>query len=83
VAVVGGQRARPHEREAYSRLQRYLEAAGLPRAGCTSFGTRPRSSVATPARAAEPVSAFLDHSSLQVTSVYLRRLEGGRGRGLE
>jgi len=29
----------------------------------------------------ESVSAFLDHSSLQVTSVYLRRLEGQEDRG--
>jgi len=29
----------------------------------------------------EDVSRFLDHSSLQVTTVYLRRLEGQEDRG--
>jgi integrase len=31
----------------------------------------------------EEVSQFLDHSSLAVTSVYLRRLEGDRDRAWE
>jgi site-specific recombinase XerD len=60
----------------YGNLRRYLKAAGLPLAGVHIF----RHSAAKLRRDAgesiENVSRFLDHSSLQVTSVYLRRLEG-------
>ena len=60
----------------YGNLRRYLKAAGLPLAGVHIF----RHSAAKLRRDAgesiENVSRVLDHSSLQVTSIYLRRLEG-------
>jgi len=60
----------------YRRFQRYLRAAALPPAGLHVL----RHSAAKLRRDAgssiEAVSSFLDHSSLAVTSVYLRRLEG-------
>jgi hypothetical protein len=46
-------------------------APAIPRSGC---GRDAGESV-------EDVSRFLDHSSLAVTSVYLRRLEGEADRG--
>jgi integrase/recombinase XerD len=59
----------------YSRFRRYLKAAGLSPTGIHVL----RHSAAKLRRDAgesiEDVSAFLDHSSLAVTSVYLRRLE--------
>ncbi len=60
----------------YLRLRKYLQVAGLPLSGVHIF----RHSAAKLRRDAgetvEEVSRFLDHSSLAVTSVYLRRLEG-------
>ena len=60
----------------YGNLRRYLKAGGLPLAGVHIF----RHSAAKLRRDAgesiENVSRFLDHSSLAVTSVYLRKLEG-------
>jgi integrase/recombinase XerC len=60
----------------YGRFRRYLRAAGLAPAGLHIL----RHSAAKLRRDAgasiEAVSSFLDHSSLAVTSVYLRRLEG-------
>jgi site-specific recombinase XerD len=62
----------------YGNLRRYFKAAGLPPAGVHIF----RHSAAKLRREAgesvEQVSHFLDHSSLAVTSVCLRRLEGDR-----
>jgi site-specific recombinase XerD len=62
----------------YGNLRRYFKAAGLRPAGVHTF----RHSAAKLRRDAgesiEQVSRFLDHSSLAVTSVYLRRLEGDR-----
>jgi site-specific recombinase XerD len=62
----------------YWTLKRYFKAAGLRPAGVHIF----RHSAAKLRREAgesvEQVSRFLDHSSLAVTSVYLRRLEGDR-----
>ena len=62
----------------YGNLRRYLGAAELPPAGGHIF----RHSAAKLRREAgesvEQVSRFLDHSSLAVTSIYLRRLEGDR-----
>ena len=60
----------------YSRFRRYLNAAGLPPTGLhvlrhTAAKLRRDAGVSI-----EAVSSFLDHSSLAVTSVYLRRLEG-------
>jgi integrase/recombinase XerC len=60
----------------YARFRRYLSAAGLQPTGLHIL----RHSAARLRRDAgesvETVSAFLDHSSLAVTTTYLRRLEG-------
>ena len=60
----------------YGNLRGYLRKAGLPPAGVHIL----RHSAAKLRRDAgesiEDVSRFLDHSSLAVTTVYLRRLEG-------
>jgi integrase len=60
----------------YTNLQGYLKDAGLPSGGVHLF----RHSAAKLRRDAgdsiEEVSRFLDHSSLAVTTTYLRRLEG-------
>jgi len=62
----------------YGNLRRYFKAAGLMPAGVHIF----RHSAARLRREAvesiEQVSRFLDHSSLAVTTVYLRQLEGDR-----
>ena len=64
----------------YSRFRRYLAAAGFAPTGLHVL----RHSAAKLRRDAgesiEDVSAFLDHSSLAVTTVYLRRLEGVEDR---
>ena len=64
----------------YSRFRRYLAAAGFAPTGLHVL----RHSAAKLRRDAgesiEDVSAFLDHSSLAVTTVYLRRLEGQEDR---
>jgi len=64
----------------YNRFRRYLRAAGLTPTGLHIL----RHSAAKLRREAgasiEAVSSFLDHSSLAVTSVYLRRLEGEADR---
>ena len=64
----------------YANLQRYLRDAGLRPAGIHIF----RHSAAKLRRDAgesiEDVSRFLDHSSLAVTTTYLRRLEGQEDR---
>ncbi len=65
----------------YGNLQRYFRLAGLPQAGVHIF----RHSAAKLRRDAgesiEDVSRFLDHSSLAVTTIYLRRLEGESDSG--
>jgi site-specific recombinase XerD len=65
----------------YASLRRYLKHAGLPPAGVHIL----RHSAAKLRRDAgesiEDVSRFLDHSSLAVTTTYLRRLEGQEDRG--
>ena len=64
----------------YANLRRYLKKAGLPPGGVHIF----RHSAAKLRRDAgatiEDVSRFLDHSSLAVTTTYLRRLEGQADR---
>lgn len=64
----------------YNRFRRYLRNAGLAPTGLHIL----RHSAAKLRRDAgasiEAVSSFLDHSSLAVTSVYLRRLEGEADR---
>jgi len=65
----------------YGNLRQYMRNAGLPPAGVHIL----RHSAAKLRRDAgesiEDVSRFLDHSSLAVTTVYLRRLEGQEDRG--
>jgi site-specific recombinase XerD len=65
----------------YGRFRRYLRHAGLPLSGIHVL----RHSAAKLRRDAgesiENVSQFLDHSSLAVTTTYLRRLEGQRDEG--
>ena len=65
----------------YGRFRRYLAEAGLPPAGLHIL----RHSAAKLRRDAgesiEDVSRFLDHSSLAVTTTYLRRLEGEEDKG--
>ncbi len=64
----------------YTNLRCYLKNAGLPPGGVHIF----RHSAAKLRRDAgetvEDVSQFLDHSSLAVTTTYLRRLEGQEDR---
>ena len=64
----------------YARFRRYLRAADLPLSGIHIL----RHSAAKLRRDAgesiEAVSSFLDHSSLAVTTIYLRRLEGETDR---
>jgi len=64
----------------YARFRRYLAAAGMASTGIHVL----RHTVAKLRRDAgesiEDVSAFLDHSSLAVTTVYSRRLEGQEDR---
>ncbi len=67
----------------YTNLRCYLKKAGLPAGGVHIF----RHSAAKLRRDAgdsvEEVSRFLDHSSLGVTTTYLRRLEGQEDKSWE
>jgi integrase/recombinase XerC len=60
----------------YARFRRYLGAAGLPLAGIHILRHTSAKLRRDAGDSIEAVSSFLDHSSLAVTSVYLRRLEG-------
>jgi len=62
----------------YGNLRRYFKAAGLPPAGVHIFRHSAAKLRRNAGESVEQVSRFLDHSSLAVTSVYLRRLEGDR-----
>ena len=64
----------------YLRLQRYLRDAGLPRAGVHVFRHSAAKLRRDVGESIEDVSRFLDHSSLAVTTTYLRRLEGQEDR---
>lgn len=60
----------------YANFQRYLNNAGLQRSGVhitRHTAAKLRRDAGAPL---EEISAFLDHSSLAVTSIYLQRLEG-------
>jgi site-specific recombinase XerD len=64
----------------YGNLQRYFQQAEMKPAGVHIFrhtATKLRRDVG---ETVEDVSRFLDHSSLAVTTVYLRRLEGEQDR---
>jgi site-specific recombinase XerD len=62
----------------YGNLRRYFQAVGLPPAGVHIFRHSAAKLRRDAGESVEQVSRFLDHSSLAVTSVYLRRLEGDR-----
>ncbi len=60
----------------YSRLRKYMVAAGLPPTGVHILRHTAAKLRRDVGESIESVSAFLDHSSLAVTTTYLRRLEG-------
>ncbi len=62
----------------YGNLKRYLKAAGLPPSGVHIFRHSAAKLRREAGQSVEEVSRFLDHSSLAVTSVYLRQLEGDK-----
>jgi integrase len=62
----------------YGNLRRYFQAPGLPPAGVHIFRHSAAKLRRDAGESVEQVSRFLDHSSLAVTTVYLRRLEGDR-----
>jgi integrase/recombinase XerD len=59
----------------YLRFRRYLRAAGLGSAGVHVTRHSAAKLRRDAGESVEAVSAFLDHSSLAVTTVYLRRME--------
>jgi integrase len=64
----------------YGRFRRYLREAGLPPSGLHILRHSAAKLRRDVGESVEAVSAFLDHSSLAVTTVYLRRLEGVEDR---
>lgn len=64
----------------YSRFRRYQAAAGLRPTGVHILRHSAAKLRRDAGESVEAVSAFLDHSSLAVTTVYLRRLEGVEDR---
>ncbi len=60
----------------YGNLQRYFRQAGIAPAGVHIFRHTAAKLRRDAGESVEEVSRFLDHSSLAVTTVYLRRLEG-------
>ena len=67
----------------YTNLRRYLRAAGLPHGGVHIFRHSAAKLRRDAGESVEEVSRFLDHSSLAVTTTYLRRLEGQEDRSWE
>jgi site-specific recombinase XerD len=65
----------------WGNLQRYLKRAALPPAGVHIFRHTAAKLRRDVGESIENVSRFLDHSSLAVTTVYLRRLEGQEDTG--
>ena len=65
----------------YGRFRRYLENAGLPPAGLHLLRHTAAKLRLDAGESVEEVSRFLDHSSLAVTTTYLRRLEGQEDHG--
>src|SRR5262245_43142889 len=59
----------------YANLRRYLVAAGLPVSGVHVLRHSAAKLRRDAGQSIEEVSRFLDHSSLAVTSTYLRRIE--------
>lgn len=66
---------------AYLRFRQYLKRAGLPQSGLHVLRHTAAKLRRDAGEPIEAVSAFLDHSSLAVTSTYLRRLEGHQDAG--
>ena len=64
----------------YANLRRYLKAAGLAGAGVHILRHSAAKLRRDAGESVEDVSRFLDHSSLQVTTTYLKRLEGQEDR---
>jgi integrase/recombinase XerC len=64
----------------YSRFRHYLQAAGMEPTGLHVLRHSAAKLRRDAGQSIEEVSQFLDHSSLAVTSVYLRRLEGQEDR---
>jgi integrase len=64
----------------YGNLRRYMRNAGLPPAGVHILRHSAAKLRRDAGESVEEVSQFLDHSSLAVTTVYLRRLEGQEDR---
>jgi integrase len=64
----------------YGRFRRYLRAADLAPTGVHVLRHTAAKLRRDAGESIEEVSAFLDHSSLAVTTVYLRRLEGQEDR---
>jgi site-specific recombinase XerD len=60
----------------YGNLQRYFKRAGITPSGVHIFRHTAAKLRRDAGEMVEDVSRFLDHSSLAVTTVYLRRLEG-------
>jgi integrase/recombinase XerC len=65
----------------YGRFRHYLEKAGLPLSGVHVLRHTAAKLRRDAGESIEDVSRFLDHSSLAVTSTYLRRLEGQEDHG--
>jgi len=64
----------------YARFRRYLQVAGMAPTGIHVLRHTAAKLRRDAGETIESVSQFLDHSSLAVTSVYLRRLEGETDR---
>lgn len=64
----------------YGNLQRYFRLAGIMPSGVHIFRHTAAKLRRDAGETLEDVSRFLDHSSLAVTTVYLRRLEGEQDR---
>jgi integrase len=64
----------------YGRFRRYLRAAGLAPTGLHVLRHSAAKLRRDAGESVEAVSSFLDHSSLAVTTTYLRRLEGEADR---
>jgi site-specific recombinase XerD len=60
----------------HGSLRRYLKKASLPPAGVHILRHKAAKLRRDGGQSVEEVSRFLDHSSLAVTTIYLRRLEG-------
>lgn len=67
----------------YGNLQRYFRKARITPAGVHIFRHTAAKLRRDAGETVEDVSRFLDHSSLAVTTVYLRRLEGEQDRSWE